>query len=246
MSENIKEALEYAVDLSEQKDWVVESNEGKEFYDGNRHHLVELDPLKYPTTLKLNSLTGLVSYILHDLDIEDFENKKFILNVESPTTVTFSSELDADRKRSVYAAAIAITPNINFGHFYDLENFNIKLVSSFVKTDNRDLLLNVASKVKVDSGTEMSDDGISQIATVKNGVASLEKAKMPNPIELKPYRTFLEVEQPASDFIFRLNDNPGAALFEADGSMWQLAAKANVKEFLKEQLSKLDNVIILA
>lgn len=246
MSENIKEALEYAVQLNENEDLVIKNSAGKEFYDRDKRTLVELDATKYPAALELSSLSGLVGYIKEKMDVEDFEKKRFILHVASPTTVSFESELDANQKRATYAVAKAITPEFQWDRFYDIESFNIKLVSAFVKTDERSLMLELSSKIKVENGVELSDDGMSQIATVKNGVASVHQAKLPNPVALKPYRTFLEINQPISEFIFRLNDKPGAALFEADGSMWKLEAKTNIAEYLKSELEDMKNITILA
>lgn len=246
MSENIKDALQYAVELNERESLIVTDESGKEFYDRGKRTLVELDPTKYPTALELNSLSGLVAYIKDEMDVEDFENQRFILHVASPAIVSFESELDADKKRATYAVARAITPEFQWDRFYDIESFNIKLVSAFVKTDERSLMLELSSKIKVENGVELSDDGMSQIATVKNGVASVHQAKLPNPVALKPYRTFLEVNQPISEFIFRLNDKPGAALFEADGSMWKLEAKTNIAEYLKQELKDMKNITILA
>lgn len=246
MTENIKEALEYAVELAEDQEKIIETIDGTEYYDANKHSLRELDPIKYPQALKLNSLTGLVHYIKDKLDIDDFDNERFILNVESPTRVSFISELDEDEKRAVYAIADAITPEYKFDYYYPVETFNIKLASAFCKTEARQTMLQLSSAIKIDNGVQLSDDGVSQIATVKSGVASVNQAKLPNPVALKPYRTFLEVDQPESEFIFRLNDQPGAALYEADGSMWQLTAKANIFEYLSNELKDIKNVFILA
>lgn len=246
MSENIKEALQYAVELKQNEELIVKNEAGKEFYDGKKRTLIELDATKYPDPLELSSLSGLVAYIKDGMDVVDFEKQHFILHVESPTKVSFESELDADRKRATYAIARAITPDYQWDRFYNLEAFNIKLASAFVKTDERSMMMEISSKVKVDNGVELSDDGVSQIATVKSGVASVDQAKLPNPVALKPYRTFLEVNQPISEFIFRLNDTPGAALFEADGSMWKLEAKANIKGYLETELAEMKNVTILA
>lgn len=55
---------------------------------------------------------------------------------------------------------------------------------------------------------------------------------------LAPYRTFLEVEQPESQFIFRMKDGPRGAIFEADGGAWRNQAIVNIREYLKEQLSE--------
>ena len=97
-------------------------------------------------------------------------------------------------------------------------------------------MLNYASAIKIDKGAEIADNGISQVTTIKTGVSTLAHAKAPNPVTLKPYRTFLEVDQPESKFVFRINDTPGCALFEADGGIWRAAAKENIAEYLHNNL----------
>lgn len=72
---------------------------------------------------------------------------------------------------------------------------------------------------------------------------------VPNPVILRPYRTFLEVEQPESKFIFRIKEGrdgtPMFKLIEADGGLWKYEAVASIKAFLKERIdSNLDIAII--
>ena len=69
---------------------------------------------------------------------------------------------------------------------------------------------------------------------------------MPNPVELAPYRTFPEVEQPISKFIFRMQEGPRAALYEADGGAWRNKAILSIKEYLQEELKELENIEIIA
>lgn len=62
---------------------------------------------------------------------------------------------------------------------------------------------------------------------------------VPNPVTLAPYRTFVEVKQPESKFVFRMRkseEGPQAALFEADGGAWKIEAMQRVKEFLEDKL----------
>ena len=56
---------------------------------------------------------------------------------------------------------------------------------------------------------------------------------VPNPVALVPFRTFIEVEQPESKFVFRVKDGPQMGLFEADGGEWRLAAMLRIKEYLE-------------
>mgnify|MGYP000736038354 CR=1 FL=1 len=57
-------------------------------------------------------------------------------------------------------------------------------------------------------------------------------------MSLIPYRTFLEVPQPASDFVFRISEGRGGApafkLVAADGGLWKSQAVDNVKNYLTE------------
>lgn len=83
--------------------------------------------------------------------------------------------------------------------------------------------------------------------------SSKDNVLVPNPVNLIPYRTFLEVEQPASDFVFRVSEGRGGApvfkLVTADGGVWKSQAVANVKAYLTEALKDIpdrDKITIIA
>ena len=71
--------------------------------------------------------------------------------------------------------------------------------------------------------------------------------EIPSPILLAPIRTFEEIEQPISDFVFRMKKSdkgglPEAGLFEIDTN-WQRRAAIGVAEYLK---AKLPDMTVLA
>ena len=235
--ENLKEALEYVVDLKDNEQKIIRnySSEGKEYYDAKAHDLHELDPRRYPKPLELSSLTSLVEYVRKQLDQTNLY-VNLIIHVTNHDTVEVKSELDDEKRRETLAVAKAIIPAINFGRYVDVETFNIMMQSNFIPNVDSEVVLNYASAIKIDKGAEISDNGISQVTTIKTGVSTLQLAKAPNPVTLKPYRTFQEVDQPESKFVFRINDAPGCALFEADGGIWIAAAKANIAEYLHNNL----------
>ena len=68
------------------------------------------------------------------------------------------------------------------------------------------------------------------------GVAAKADAIVPNPVQLRPYRTFQEVEQPESEFVFRVYDDRSISLTAADGGMWKLAARDAVMRYLETAL----------
>ena len=117
----------------------------------------------------------------------------------------------------------------------------IELQSSFQKNDDLGILLKATGNIKQKNDQSYSDDGCTQIATMTVGVATQENVIVPNPVELIPYRTFQEVEQPASKFVFRIGDKevPAFKLVEAENGIWKNEAIANIKSYLVEALSKM-------
>jgi hypothetical protein len=129
----------------------------------------------------------------------------------------------------------------------DLEAFIIQLQAKFVQDANSEAILKLVSNIKDENVTTNQDDGFSQMVTVRQGPAMVSEVKVPNPVTLRPFRTFQEVEQPESPFIFRLRGgqgDPTAALFEADGGQWKLVAIQTVADYLIEALG--DKVSVVA
>ena len=120
------------------------------------------------------------------------------------------------------------------------------LQSAFVDNKDKSILLKYTGLVQDDAVKTIGDNGVSQAVTIKTGVASVGQAEVPNPVTLAPYRTFPEIIQPESKFIFRMKEGPSAALFEADGGAWRNQAILGIKEYLKEALKDNENVEIIA
>lgn len=245
MTENLKDALSYAVELAEHESKIIKSETGREYYDKNRYSLQELQPRNYAPVLNLRTLRSLVDYLKSDNDI--INSKRVLVVVESPQEVSVYDQVDFEYgKRNQLIHVQAAVPQIPFDNWHDQEEFNIMLQSMFIGDTDRDIVLDFASHLKIEKGSEVQDNGVSQMATVRDGVASLSKAKAPNPVTLRPYRTFNEVEQPASQFIFRINKLANLALFEADGGKWQLEAINNIANYLAKELTNNDKITILA
>ena len=85
---------------------------------------------------------------------------------------------------------------------------------------------------------------------MKTGIASKGEAIVPNPVILQPYRTFVEVPQPYSQYIFRMKqdkyDGIQCALFEADGGAWKIEAMKEIKAYLEEQLEGIEGFIVIS
>lgn len=199
--------------------------------------------------IKVNTLSSLLEYINSGIDTMA---GKMIIHIQSPTRVELYSCLDDEREREYIAVAEARVPSFLFGEFIGHEAFCINLQSKFIEPTetDKDLLLKFAGTVESGTVAEYGDDGVTQKATVKNGIASKEDAIVPNPVFLVPFRTFVEVDQPGSEFIFRMKDDQykgvQCALFEADGNAWELSAIENIRRYIQEQLKDKENFIIIS
>lgn len=238
----LRNALRYLVeDISPVKTLEVF---GEKFADRPMHR-ISYNPKADP--IAMNTLSSLVAYIKAEVDKR---YGKMVLHVTSPTRVVFYSSLDDERKREYTAEAVAQVPDFRFGHFYDHESFCIGLQSKFVDDPHTDraLLLKFAGTAVSGTLAEYGDDGISQKASIKTGIASKGEAIVPNPVVLKPFRTFIEVEQPASHFIFRMKDHGGiqCALFEADGGAWKLKAMDGIHRYLEEALKGIEDIVVIS
>ena len=187
--------------------------------------------------MEVNSLSGLVDYMKSEF--RSMENdKKLLLHVESPTKVVIYSELDKDRKRESVIEATASLDSFPYGRWQDSEDFIINVLSLIQRDLDADAIRQCASQIRIEGGADLSDNGVSQTVTIKEG-ATLSKAEVPSPAELRPYRTFLEVDQPSSPFVFRINRRGECALFEADGGIWKHEAMENVSQYLVNELKEL-------
>lgn len=229
-----REALEYLVNLGYEKDVLVETEKG--LFSKTKLERVELPQID---TLEVSNLTSVVDFMKANIDgIQD----KLLIQVSSPRTVRLLTPLDVDRNRQEILRAVAILPdNIIYDRFIDTERFNIMLQSGFADNEDKELLLKFTGLIRDEAVKETGDDGISQAVTIKTGVASVGQAVVPNPVLLAPYRTFPEIEQPESKFIFRMKEGPNAALYEADGGAWKNEAMRRIKEYLVENLKELED-----
>lgn len=236
----IKEALQYVVNLGKTETIEIE---------GRVYSTSQIMPVKQPETVPLciSTLNSLVQYIKTDFDKVALNPKNpLVIHVVSPTLVkAFTPFYGEFKQRDLLLEVSPVLPTLRFGEYKSQEQFVIEMQSKFVDTQDKPLLLQLAGNLKDEMIRTMEDDGVSQVATVKAGVAKVADVVVPNPVTLAPYRTFLEVDQPASKFIFRIKEGGQLALFEADGGAWQYEAISNIKKYLENEVSS-RNIVILS
>lgn len=197
--------------------------------------------------IEMSTLTGLVDYIKGQIDSS---TDKMLVQVVSPTEVKLISALDDDRRRETLVDVTAQIPDFTYGRYMDNETFVIALQSKFIPGDDRELLLKFSGTVENGTVSQYKDDGVTQKATIKTGIASKGEAEVPNPVKLCPFRTFTEVTQPESTFVFRMRQGMDevveCAIFEADGGAWKNAAMKNIKEYLQHELAEFPQYTVIS
>lgn len=239
----IKKALEYIVGMSMP---MFAEFHGEHYSDKQMYRIEKHIPIaKY---LQLSTLQSLIEYIRFQVD--PLPTEKMIVRVVSPTEVVFESQLNEQRNRETLVRVKADVPDFQFDYFQEKERFCIGVQSKFEDKGDKALLLKFAGTVEAGTVAEYGDDGITQKASVKTGIASKTDAIVPNPVTLFPYRTFTEVEQPLSQFVFRMkqdrNGDISCGLFEADGGAWNKAATDNIAAYLRENLKEFTNVYVIS
>jgi len=243
-NESSKEALQYLVNLGEEnaKPEVININ-GRTYCTKN---LTRYDKEDFAEPLKAASLTALVDYIknqMHEL------TASMIIHVVSPEKVKLISSLTKEKNRECLFEVTTNPLGFKFDTYYDQEDFIINMQAGFQRTDDLSILLQVAGNVENNATASYGDDGVSQKTTIKKGIASKVDVVVPNPVILAPYRTFLEVTQPLSEFIFRISESrDGAPIFKlvgADGGMWKYDAVNAIKNYLQLELQEIDDITII-
>ncbi|GEO70466.1 hypothetical protein [Levilactobacillus acidifarinae] len=225
--------------------------------DGDGHtfkvgpNVEEYVPDDMPGTILVSTLSSVADFVNQ---VEDATSRgQLLVQVEGPQRVVVKSALDKYGRRAQFMVAETIYDDFEFNRWYDRETLNIALQSKFVSLpvpegreyDDKGTLLRFLSAYKESTENTASDDGVTQTATVATGAASVGTAKVPNPVLLAPYRTFSEVEQPQSQFIFRMHEGMKGALFEADAGAWRSEAIQNIKAYFAEKFSKLDSDVVV-
>lgn len=242
----IKSALEFITSLARP---LIVTAEGRS-YTADRLTLLTEPALAEARTLHVNSLRGLVDYALaqHDehhqaTDGDEWSHGIAAAHVVDPRRVELISwHFGKERQRETYA--IATPPDgdkFPFGKFLPPADFLIRCLALFQQSGDMPAVLEVVGNLRDDAVRTLADDGVTQIATVRQGVNRASSVEIRNPVTLQPFRTFADVEQPMGRFVLRLagggdSGPPTVALFEVDDSQWRREAIDNVRAYLVEHL----------
>lgn len=232
----LKDAINRIVELA--TPFTLETRNGHQFCSAD---LREVKPeVELPARYSVDTLEALVKLIRTE---GVAQAPQLYVRVDSARRVVVDSTYTG-RDYAIYSRlplyeAVSDVPSISVNQYMSQEHAVIELQSLYAVTDDRDYLLALLSRIDVNQGVSSVDNGISLEVSVRTGAVLKEQQTVQPIVHLQPYRTFLEVEQPASDFLLRLDKEGRPALYEADGGAWKLEAKRNIAAYLGEQLADL-------
>lgn len=220
--------------------------EGLKYYD---KPLTLLEP-PIGKGVQVQNLQGLVD--LFEMQVDGMIKENVFVLVVSPIFVVLAHRsIDIWKRRQVYASANVPTGllRFKFNTFMDPESFVIGLQTGFQRTliegadgsirGDLDYVLRVASSIAAEGVNTSDDDGIAQTVSVKRGIVLKSQETLKSRVELAPFRTFPDVNQPLSTFLLRArgdDDSIELGLFEADGGRWQIDAMAEIAKWIKPKV----------
>lgn len=208
--------------------------------DGKNYRLNGYRPVDdgNPESLGTCTLTSIVDYFNHNID--KLNTKKIYIHAASHGRVTLNGFVEGPFKiRPIFVESLALTNSFVFGNRYNYEQFIIALYSQFKPTEDRDYIANLISNLTSEASKTLKDNGMTQNVHAKAGISMKEEVQVKNPVKLRPFRTFPEIEQPESEFVFRMEqsgDSIAFSLHECDGSAWKLEAIQSIRAYFKDKL----------
>lgn len=229
------EAMQKTLDIATPTTFEIEDIHGRktQYASKTLHQIVAAAPA-VPDLVHVATLAGFKDLVVAALEDEDFQ-KACIIHVQDERTVMLSRRVSDGYGRRVDLIEAQPVPfqQFKFGQWIPQEEFAIALASLFEDAGDKQYVLNMASSLTNDAATNTEDDGFTQRVNLKAGLRMKESATIKPRVDLAPYRTFPELEQPVSSFVLRAkcdgNAMPHLMLVEADGGKWKIDAIAKIR-----------------
>jgi hypothetical protein len=237
-----KEAIEKIQGLVEQNQ-VIEID-GKKYSRGE-YSAIDIRHPDRPGYLAGSTLTSLVDYLKANVECIDY--KQLMIQVVDFKSVQLIERFTGDDKiRTEYFRSVldSSLQSYRFGEYVGVEEFIIKTRALFQPTEDLETVVAIVSRVVQQDEINAADDGLSQTIQVKKGVSGAlsQGIQTKGVYDLRPFRTFRELQQPASKFILRLKamdgELPRVALFDAEGESWKYNAMLDIRDYLADALKE--------
>ena len=226
--------------LAKMIDKIVSLKETKTFEIGGQTYTdghLTLVPVHVdrPECITVSGLDGICQLIRTELSKV---GTTVLVQAKSYKTVEVMTTYLDDFSRNILYRAEADVPGLRTG-FRDRETALIELRSLFIPGEGTAYLLDLLSRMTDENSVSTQDNGVTQTVEARQGIALKERVEVRPRVVLQPFRTFLEVDQPESEFLLRVDAEKGVGLFKADGGVWKLEAKKNIAAYFAKSLSGL-------
>lgn len=206
---------------------------GQAYTDG---HLTRIPPhVDRPECITVSGLDGICKLIRTEMEKVGVT---ILVQAKSYKTVEVMTTYLPDFSRNALYRAEADVPGLRTG-FRDRETAMIELRSLFIPNEGTAYLLDLLSRITDEKSVSSKDNGVTQVVEARQGVALNAMVEIRPRVLLRPFRSFLEVEQPESEFLLRVDADKGIGFFEADGGVWKLEAKRNIADYFARNLADL-------
>lgn len=234
MSGLTKEAIEKIESLIRKENKV-------EYVDGNAYSDFNLQRIysdTRPKAFTFSTLDGIADYIHNNLDGVAEDGCIIIIDSVDKVSIWSPVKGESNQRNLIAEAVLENVKEYPFDRYIEQEKFIIGVSSLFEETDSKDEILAAASTMQIlDEKSGTDEGGTTKLGASHGVICGVDKPKTVQ--FLKPFRTFREVDQPISAFIFRYkaeNGRPALSLIEADGGAWKIQAKKSIKEYLSSKV----------
>lgn len=205
-----------------------------------------------PDPIILSSLSGFVDYVNENPD--GLNLAECVVVIHDPGRVALYSKLvGVHRQRLEYAEAVAPAARSidhrlqGFQAGADPETTIVRLKTWCKDAGDRDRVVQILGNLTDEEVKTLVDDGFTQKAAVRSGIQVVAEVKVPNPVDLAPWRTFGEIEQPTSPFLLRLSKGPQGpvvTLTIADDVTWRVNVVDAIWRYLDNEIKSGDLKIL--
>lgn len=207
----------------------------RDFVDGNHvisQYGVKLLQKLYPT---ISSLSGIIEFCQNNKDGINKDNAMII--IDSYREVSILSKFTDIGYRDCYMKSEYPKESFRYNMYLEQQDFIVGLGTNFKSSESRNDLIKIVSRLSKENSETKEDDGISQKVTIKKSVHRMEEKILPSLIDLFPYCTFSEIEQPVRPFVFRINsEDITMSIFEIKHNIWEIQTIDLIKKYLQEKL----------
>lgn len=208
---------------------------GEENYSSEK--LIRIDPKKnIPDSITVNGLDSVCKLVRNEAAAI---GRKLFIQIKDYRNVKVFSTYDSEFDRCYLYECSADTPQVTMGRFMKYEQAVIELRSLYIPNEGTDYLLSLLASITQESKVTSTDNGVTQKVEAKTGIALSQLVEVKPRVNLQPFRTFVEVEQPESEFLLRINEDGCIGLFPTDGGVWKLEATRNTAAYFENHLKDL-------